>query len=257
MDNMVQSRYKGEGGVYAMEKGIVQDFTFFSQTLQEDIQILVYIPANYSPLFQYHLMIAFDGKDYFQLGGIPRLANELIENHEMEQTIIVGISYKDAEDRRKKYIPTGEQHEYYLHFLAHELMPHLLDNYSLHSDPEHRALIGDSMAATVSLMAALKYPNIFGKVVLQSPYVDHVVLEMVQRAKRDDELVIYHSIGKKEIKAITPYNKREADFLTPNRELHNCFIQRSFHTYYYEVDGEHSWKTWKPQLREFLVGVFE
>ncbi|MBU0905358.1 MAG: esterase family protein, partial [Firmicutes bacterium] len=108
-----------------MSKGTIQDITLFSEALQEDMQLLIYIPSNYSPLYKYTVLIASDGKDYFQLGRIPRVADELLENNEIENIIVVGVPYKSVEDRLKKYHPDGEQHDAYLRFLAHELVPYL------------------------------------------------------------------------------------------------------------------------------------
>ncbi len=108
-----------------MDKGNVKDILFYSEALQEEIELLIYVPANYTPLYKYNILIASDGKDYFQLGGITKLADELIDDYEIENLIIVGVPYKNVHDRRKKYIPSGEQHEAYLRFLAHELVPYL------------------------------------------------------------------------------------------------------------------------------------
>ena len=50
-----------------------------------------------------------------------------------------------------------------------------------------RALIGDSLGATVSLMTALQYPHTFGKVMLQSPYVDEQsIRSLVESFRRTD-----------------------------------------------------------------------
>lgn len=92
-------------GMSILDKGTVKDINFYSEALQEELQLLIYIPANYSPLYKYNLLIAADGKDYFQLGSIPRLADELIDNYEMENTIIVGVPYKNVADRQKNISP--------------------------------------------------------------------------------------------------------------------------------------------------------
>ncbi|MER2000133.1 MAG: esterase family protein, partial [Lysinibacillus sp.] len=34
-----------------MDKGTVKDLTFYSEALQENMQLLIYIPANYTPLY--------------------------------------------------------------------------------------------------------------------------------------------------------------------------------------------------------------
>ena len=131
--------------------------------------MLVYLPASYSPLYKYSILITQDGKDYFQLGRIPRLADELLGNGEIENTIIVGVPYKNVQDRSRKYHPGGEENEDYIRFIAHELTPKLDELYPTYQMGKGRALIGDSLGATVSLMTALKYPHTFGKVILQSP----------------------------------------------------------------------------------------
>ena len=239
----------------SLDKGTVQDLKFYSEALQENLDLYIYVPANYSPLYKYNILIASDGKDYFQLGGITKLADELIEDYEIENLIIAFVPYIDSKDRRHKYIPSGEKHEAYLRFLAHELVPYLDREYATYQMGRGRGLIGDSLAATASLMAALKYPNIFGKVILQSPYVDDDVLKAVEQFKNPADLSIYHIIGKGENKVIT-LDKTIKDFLTPNRQLHNLMLSKGFSTFYDEFDGNHTWKYWKTDLRRALIENF-
>lgn len=238
-----------------MDKGTIKDISFFSEYLQEEMQLLIYIPANYTPLNKYNILIASDGKDYFQLGGIPRLADELIDNYEIEDVIIVGIPYKNYLDRKRKYIPTGDQHEAYLKFLANELVPYLDEEYATLQLGRSRALIGDSMAATVALMATLKYPSIFGKAILHSPFVDKHVLDTMRTATNVENLSYYHVVGKQENHVVLKDNTI-MDFLTPNRELHDIMLNRGVETFYEEFDGDHTWKHWKPDLKRALIDTF-
>ncbi len=234
-----------------MSKGTVQDVTLFSDALQEDMQLLIYVPANYSPLYKYTVLIASDGKDYFQLGRISRVADEFLENKEIENLIIVGVPYKSVEDRRQKYHPTGAKHEAYLRFLAHELVPYLDDTYPTYQIGMGRALIGDSLAATVSLLAAIKYPNIFGKVILHSPMVNEYVLSKVKNVQSPSSFSVYHVIGTGENQVKTTNGKIE-DFLKPNRLLNSLMQERGFSTFYDEFEGEHTWKHWQPDLKRAM-----
>ncbi len=238
-----------------MDKGTVKDISFYSECLQENMQLLIYIPANYTPLYRYNILIASDGKDYFQLGGIPRLADELIDDYEIEHLIIVGVPYKSIADRKRKYIPSGDHHEAYLRFLAHELVPYLDQEFSTNALGACRGLIGDSMAATVSLLAAVKYPHVFGKAILHSPYVDDLVMEKVRTAKGFDQLSIYHVIGTDENEVIL-HDKTVKDFLTPNREMHKLMVEMGYETFYEEFKGNHNWKYWKPDLKRALIENF-
>ena len=51
-----------------------------------------------------------------------------------------------------------------------------------------RVLIGDSLGGTVSFMTALMYPHTFGKVVMQSPFVDETVMNLAKDFKNPEAL---------------------------------------------------------------------
>ena len=238
-----------------MDKGTVKDITFFSDSLQEEINLLVYIPANYSPLYQYHLCIASDGRDYFQLGGIARLADKLIDDYDIEQTIFVGVPYRDVKDRTRKYIPTGDLFDSYMRFLAHELVPYLDAEFSTNQLASSRVLMGDSMAGTAALMGVIHYPNIFGKAILHSPYVDEHVLEKMEGVTHGDSIFLYHVIGLKEDQ-VTTMDKQIKDFLTPNRALHDMIMLKNIPNFYEEFDGNHTWTYWKADLNRALIKIF-
>jgi enterochelin esterase-like enzyme len=241
--------------VMGSTKGTIKEVMFESKELGETLSILVYLPATFSPLYKYSLLIAQDGKDYFQLGRIARTADDLLEKQEIENLIIVGIPYKNVQDRRKKYYPEGEQNTAYIRFLAHELVPYLDKEFPTYHMGMGRALIGDSLAATVSLMTAVKYPNIFGKVILQSPLVNDAVMDAVQSHLNPHLLNVYHIIGTGETE-VTTTNGSIQDFLTPNRALHSVFKEKGFPYFYEEFDGNHTWKYWQPDLKRALTYAF-
>ena len=238
-----------------MNKGTVEDITIYSEALQEDMQLLVYLPYNFTPLYKYTVLFASDGKDYFQLGRIPRVIDELLKNEEIENIIVVGIPYKNVDDRNRKYEPTGEKHSAYLRFLAHELVPFIDEKYPTYQVGMGRTLIGDSLAATASLMAALKYPNIFGRVILQSPKVGKEVLDGVSNFNSSNSFTVYHVIGKEET-AVKLTSGGTEDFLEPNRQLNNLFKNKGFSMFYEEFEGDHTWKYWQPDLKRALIQNF-
>ena len=236
-------------------KGTIKELTIKSNELGEDVLLLVYLPANFSPLFKYSLLIAQDGRDYFQLGRIGRLADEYLFKGEIENLIIVGIPYKDVADRRRKYHPDGDQHQPYIRFLAHELLPFLDNEFPTYQMGSTRALIGDSLGATVSLMTALQYPHSIGKVILQSPYVDEKVIGLVENFKEPDLLEIYHIVGNQETEVQTTSGKI-SDFLKPNRRLSEIITNNSFTYFYDEFNGGHTWTHWQPDLKRALKMLF-
>ncbi|WP_144553705.1 esterase family protein [Bacillus sp. X1(2014)] len=239
----------------AFPKGTIKELTIYSAELGEDIQLLVYLPANFSPLYKYSLLIAQDGRDYFQLGRIARLADEFLFQREIENLIIVGVPYKNVEDRRKKYHPNGSQNQPYIRFLAHELVPFLDQEFPTYQMGSTRALIGDSLGGAVSLMTALQYPHTFGKVLLHSPFVDENILNAVKTFSEGQLLQLYHVIGNQETEVQTTDGSLK-DFLTPNRELSKIISEKPITYFYEEFSGNHTWKYWQPDLRRALKMLF-
>jgi enterochelin esterase-like enzyme len=236
-------------------KGTIKELTIHSRELGEDIQLIIYLPANFSPLYKYSLLIAQDGQDYFQLGRIARLADEFLFQSDIENLIIIGVPYKDVDDRRRKYHPSGSQNQQYIRFLAHELVPFLDHEFPTYHMGSTRALIGDSLGGAVSLMTALQYPHTFGKVLLQSPYVDKEILNSVADFAEGQLLQLYHVIGKKETEVPTTIGTLE-DFLTPNRALSKLISEKPITYFYEEFNGNHTWTYWQPDLRRALKILF-
>ncbi|WP_156177658.1 esterase family protein [Bacillus sp. SA1-12] len=238
------------------QTGIIKEHLFHSAALQEELTLLIYLPENFSPLYKYSLLIAQDGQDYFRLGRVGRQVDALMKNEEIDNIIVVGIPYHDVEDRRKKYHPSGAKFQAYIRFLTHELVPYLDQEFPTYQVGYGRALIGDSLGATLSLMTGLAYPNTFGKLILQSPFVNDEVLQAVKDFKGSSRPTVYHQIGKKETEVKTTHGEIE-DFLTPNRELKSVISEKGFSYTYEEFDGDHTWKYWQPALTPILRLMFE
>lgn len=238
-----------------MKQGKIEEFTIQSKELGEDMQILVHLPHNYTPLYKYTVLIASDGKDYIQYGRVGRVIDELLDAEEIENIIFIGVPYKSVSERRRMYHPEGDKRDAYIRFLAHELVPYVDANYPTYQVGSGRGLIGDSLAATISLLTALKYPSIFGNVILQSPYVDDYVMRQVKALKDSSAISIYHVIGKDETKVNTIADG-EQDFLTPNRQLNKLIEMKGFSYFYEEFKGNHTWKYWQPDFRRAIEMVY-
>ncbi|NBJ70905.1 MULTISPECIES: alpha/beta hydrolase-fold protein [Clostridia] len=237
-------------------KGSMIEKQVKSAYLQENMTLMIYQPEGFSPLYKYNLCIMQDGNDYYQLGRIATLSDRLHASQEISTTIFVGIHYKDKYDRRDKYHPSGKQNEAYTKFLCHEIVPFLDELFPTYYMGQSRTLLGDSLAGTFALLTAIRYPNTFGKVIMQSPYVDNTVLEAVKSARDMDRIDIYHTIGLEETD-VNMTNGESMDFLTPNRKLHQLLKNTAISYDYYELEnGEHTWKYWQKDLPRALTSIF-
>ncbi|EUJ23516.1 esterase family protein [Listeria grandensis] len=222
----------------------------WSTVLNEELDLLIYLPPTFSPLSKYPFFLVQDGKDYFQFGKLARFADELVESKTIQEAIFVGIPYKTVEDRRAKYHPDGAQNEAYIRFLAHELVPYIEANYPTYHMGASRFLMGDSLGASVSLKAALKYPHTFGNAILHSPLVNEELMTLAEKA--NPALVkIFHVIGSEETEVPTT-DDNVANFLEPNLALHTILEARGFDYYFQEFEGKHRWKYWQPFVKEAL-----
>lgn len=239
-----------------MEYGKIEEISFYSEALDEEMQLLIHLPHQYSPLYKYSVLFASDGKDYFQYGRIGRVVDELVNEGDINNMIVVGIPYKSVKERRRMYHPEGDRHEDYIRFLAHELVPYIDEHYPTYQVGAGRGLIGDSLAATISLLTALKYPNCFGKVILHSPYVDDSVMKKVEAVKDPSAFSIYHVIGEEETEVKTTQDGTQ-DFLTPNRELNQLLQKKGFSYFYEEFKGNHTWKYWQQDVKRAIKESFQ
>ncbi|MFG6149429.1 alpha/beta hydrolase [Halobacillus sp. B23F22_1] len=236
-------------------KGKFQNFTISSQYLNEDMTIKVYTPENYSPLYKYHFCIMQDGDDYFQMGRAATLSDKLHSDREIENTIFIGIHYNDKYDRQDKYHPDGKKQGDYVNFLVREVVPLLDEELPGFSIGKGRTLVGDSLAGTLALMTAARFPNIFGNVIMQSPYIDEHVLEYIQSINDLSNLTIYHTIGNQETDVKTTDAARK-NFLKPNLELRQYLDKQPLSYVFYELEGDHTWGSWQKDFPNALKTMF-
>ncbi len=241
----------------AKNKGTIEEISITSQELERTFSLLVYLPYNYSPLYTYPLLLVQDGKDYFQLGRLPKVADQLIEDDKIEDVVMVGIPYENPKTRWQMYHPDGKWHEAYINFLVRELMPVLKERYAIDDLAGNRTLMGESLGGTISLITALRYPNSFSNVVMHSPLANAAVLSDVEKSGDLAPFHIYHVIGKKETEVETTHGETE-NFLEPNRVLNQHFINKEMSYYFYdELDGNHTWKTWQPDIERTMLEMFK
>src|SRR5690606_7367565 len=126
-------------------KGSMKEVTIKSKILSEEITLLIYLPTTFSFLYKYNVLIAQDGYEYFSIGKIARVTEELMQNKEIDNTIIIGIPYKNKEDRWKKYHPNGNSFHSYIRFLGEELVPYIDQLYPTYQMGLGRILLGDSL----------------------------------------------------------------------------------------------------------------
>lgn len=239
-----------------MNHGLINELSFHSELLDETFPLLVYLPEEYIPMQSYHLVLASDGKDYVQYGRIGTVLQQQMDEGKIEDAIYVGIPYIDKYHRRELYHPEGSRQSAYIDMIALELLPFLHEQFSLTEERDERILMGDSLAGTVSLMTAARYPHLFSKVIMHSPLVNDTVLQTAEQLIASDEpFSLYHVIGDQET-AVRTTSDGIRDFLQPNRALRDALQQHTHFYFYDEFEGNHTWKYWQRDVPRAIETIF-
>ncbi|MGE3107495.1 MAG: alpha/beta hydrolase [Phycisphaerales bacterium] len=147
--------------------------------------LIVWLPPGYDDPATadrtYPVLYLNDGQNVFEkLPNVPgeweadETATRLIVQGAIEPIIIVGIPSAGA-TRHVEYLPakvfetSPARGEEYLNFLIGEVIPRVERTLRTRPGPANRAIGGSSLGAIISLYAASKRPDVFGKVLAESP----------------------------------------------------------------------------------------
>lgn len=236
-------------------KGNMYDKEIDSSYLQEKMVLKIYEPEQFDSLYESQIVVMQDGNDYYQMGRVATISDRMHDDYGLVNTVFVGIHYIDRQDRLKKYHPEGEQFEAYKQFLTEEVVPLMKETLPINPLGTIFSLMGDSLAGTIALMTAIEYPDIFKKIVLQSPLIDEHVLKAASNLTTST-LKIYHSIGLKETDVLTT-DDGYVDFLVPNQKLSTILQDKVTSYRYREIEeGNHTWKYWQEEMPAVFEHMF-
>lgn len=184
-----------------------------SQHVEEPHDVIVYLPPGYNcaPEQRYPVLYLQDGQNLFDAAtafggnewGLDELAEELIARREIQPLIIAGI-YNAGPARISEYTPVrdrrgaGGHASAYAKFIVQELKPFIDSEYRTLPDPAHTALGGSSLGGLVTLYIGLRFPEIFGKLIVMSPSVwwgNRAILRQLRKLNQKPRQEIWLDIG--------------------------------------------------------------
>lgn len=228
--------------------------TIGSKALRREQDLLVYVPARFNRRARYPLLVVHDGQDYLGYAAMQTVLDNLIHRLDIPPLIAAFVPPKD---RLKEY----PNHAPHARFVARELLPFLGERLPLIEDPTGRALMGSSFGGVAALSTAVRYPGLFGSLLLQSaslvftdigqdhgggPYFDPVVKFVNKYRARPSRPVerIFMSCGMYE------------PLITPNRSMVPVFQSAGITVRYVEARDGHNWDDWRDRLHDGLSWTF-
>jgi enterochelin esterase family protein len=225
-----------------------------SKALRRDQPVQLYLPARYNPAQRYPLLVVHDGSDYLGYASMKTVLDNLI--HRLDVAPLIA-AFVPPRDRLKEY----PNHAPHARFVARELVPRLTERFPLVDGPEGRCLMGSSFGGIAALSTAVRYPGVFGSLLLQSaslvftdigmehgggPYFDPVV-KFVNR---------YRAKPSRPVERIFMSCGTYEPLITPNRSMVPVFRHAGITVNYTEARDGHNWENWRDQLRDGLSWIF-
>ncbi len=137
----------------------------------------IYVPAQYDASKPTAVMVFCDGAGFVKPDGsfrAPTVFDNLIHSGEMPVTIGIFIqpgSFPNADAKSKAKPRSNRSFEYdslsdlYARFLLEEILPAVSKDYNLTTDPDMRAICGNSSGGICAFTVAWERPDEFRKVV--------------------------------------------------------------------------------------------
>ena len=250
--------------------GMTGDFekytAFASKFLPTPRDLIVYLPPGYREGNQpYPVLYMHDGQNLFdpatgfagQEWRLDEVASELIAAGKIRPLIIVGI-YNTGGQRINEYTSgMGDKPPLYARFVVEEVKPFIDAHYRTLQEPENTGLGGSSLGALVSVAMGLKYPRVFGKLVVMSPSVfwdNKVILKEVAQSDGKARPKIWLDIG-------TAEGRNPQSTAEDARQLRDALAAQGWKLgaglHYLEAEGAaHNERAWSLRIGPALEYLF-
>lgn len=233
--------------------GTVDPFTVHSSVFGERGGHL-YLPARFRRSRQYPLLVVHDGEDYLRYAGFHTVIDNLIHRLEIPEMI---VALFNSPDRLKEYADD----EHHARFITEDLLPQVAAKFPLLDRPQDRALMGASFGAIASFSTAVRYPNVWGRLLLQSgSFAFTDIGRTNRRGPRFDRVVEFVNNYRAEPKAVSQKVFVSCgvyeSLIYENRSLVPLLDATGMQVRFVEARDGHNWQNWRDRLREGLSWLF-
>ena len=247
----------------ASKNVIILDTAFFMPQLNRTRRIWAYIPADYnSSKRKYPVLYMHDGQALFDeftsaFGewGIDECLDTLFAKGAKE-CIVIGIDNSPVK-RMNEYNPY-EFRKYgkadgneYVDFLVKTLKPYIDQHFRTLKDKEHTFIAGSSMGGLISLVAVMRYPEVYGGAGIFSPAFWTAPMlnsDLKGVAPKINSRLYFYAGGS------------ESDEMVPDMKKVEELLKTSSHAKLYEVVDEgqkHNEAAWRKHFPEFIKWILK
>lgn len=273
-----------------MKKGIVKIVdNFFMKELDRHRNLRIYLPPEYEESEKkYPVLYMQDAQNLFNIKtsaygsiwDVATIMDALYNSGESHGIIVVGID-NEREFRYAEYCPwedlkvnelmpqvavtkrPGGEGFFYIDFIVNTLKPYIDLNFKTLKDRDNTAIGGGSMGGSISLVAGIKYPEIFSKVAAFSSalfFAESDMLRFIHETGRKEKMKIYMDVGTKETS-----NKEISQFpeiyITANKMVYEALIKSGFGKdeikFIISEGGVHNETEWNKRFPVMIKWLFD
>lgn len=176
---------------------------FHSRIFHNTRFLRIWLPPGYddpqNAVRRYPVLYLNDGQNLFESATsftgvewqVDETADRLMQEGTVPPMIMVGID-NASKDRIREYMPHRSLHPVIVRtqgnrfpdFLIKEVIPFVARNYRVATGPENTGLGGSSLGALISLYTAAVRPNVFGRLLLESPSLWASNRQMIRQSRQ-------------------------------------------------------------------------
>ncbi|MEZ4795567.1 MAG: glycoside hydrolase family 31 protein [Flavobacteriaceae bacterium] len=246
--------------------------TFKIPQLDRERRVWLYLPPdydnskeNYPVLYMHDAQNIFDTKtSYAGEWNVDETLNSLFYESGFKM-IVVGID-NGGDKRLDEYSPWtntkygGGEGNKYVDFIVNTLKPYIDKNYRTITNKDNTAIFGSSMGGLISHYAALKYPNVFGKIGVYSPsfwFAPEVNEFSKQKGNIQDTKMYFLAGGKEGVDAgFDEISQTVIDMNNMMDVLTKAGFPSENMTSKIVPEGEHNEKLWRDNFEEAITWLF-
>ena len=138
-------------------RGEVIAETIDSRSLGGKRRVWFYLPPGYAAAGEtlFPTVYVLDGANYVEKMDVPRVLDHLIANRTIPPVIAI---FSEPADRQEEY----SRNPKWRAFIANELVPMVDTRFRTFPTPDHRVILGSSLAAYGAVDLAVSTPSVFG-----------------------------------------------------------------------------------------------
>jgi enterochelin esterase family protein len=221
-------------------KGEVIAESFQSRSLGGSRRVWYYLPPGYAAAKDtlYPVIFVLDGSNYVEKMDVPKVLDHLIANKTIPPVIAV---FSEPADRQEEH----SRNPKWRGFITNELVPSVDKRFRTFPTPDHRVILGSSLAAYGAIDLAVTSPSVFGLCAAIAPPVQTATVVSNQAAARAAVVSIkFFVMG-------GVYDS----MIDGARRLHTTLDEYSAPVTYLEVSEGHNTNTFRAHLDDALKAL--